>query len=156
MMNLWECGEPGCKSKAVGSGGAIGLRAVGWHFAINGGPLRCPAHRPDQTPCTDANDNRGKPCSLCPAEMEANRFQTLIGETLAGKENPSMALAHILFGGQALCGQPGVPADWPAGDRWVNRDDWTAATCNRCKLNYATAGAAGPRLLEGAPAEGGG
>jgi hypothetical protein len=75
-MNLWECdyrypNGSRCKSTAIGCGGAIGLRAIGWHFApgrivpddgtlegviesvfaslsrANSSRLYCPAHRPD-------------------------------------------------------------------------------------------------------------
>jgi len=46
-MNLWECDHPGCKCTAVGVGGAIGLRAIGWYFK-RGPIIRCPNHRPDK------------------------------------------------------------------------------------------------------------
>lgn len=46
-MNLWQC-DAGCDREAVGVGGAVGLRAIGWQviFTSDGrGPLlRCPAH----------------------------------------------------------------------------------------------------------------
>lgn len=44
-MNLWECQHPGCKCTAVGSGGAIGLLAIGWYF-VPGPKILCPAHHP--------------------------------------------------------------------------------------------------------------
>ena len=54
-MNLWECERPGCKSTAVGCGGAIGLRAIGWQFIAGetkmmmtlGPTILCPLHRTD-------------------------------------------------------------------------------------------------------------
>jgi hypothetical protein len=124
----------------VGCGGAIGLRAIGWHF-VAGGPLSCPDHRPDGRPCVDAsvadNPNLGKPCGLCSGEDEANRLQVLITDALAGQE-PRTALVHVLHHGRALCGLPGVPAEWPAsGDRWVDFLNWTQATCTRCRLNVS-------------------
>ena len=80
-MNRWECEYPSCKSKAVGEGGAIGLRAIGWHFTI-GGQILCPRHRPDQIPCVDNADNAGNLCSLCSAVKEAQRLQDLIEKAL--------------------------------------------------------------------------
>jgi hypothetical protein len=79
MMNLWECSHPGCTSKAVGSGSAIGLVAVGWYF-VPGGDLYCPAHRPD--PQVEENpryrcDVEG-PCSVCTAERDADTLQHVI------------------------------------------------------------------------------
>ena len=44
-MNLWECGHSGCKCTAVGTGGAVGLRAVWWYFEM-GPQLFCPDHHP--------------------------------------------------------------------------------------------------------------
>lgn len=83
MLNKWECEELGCDATAVGTGGAIGLRAVGWHF-IPGAPLKCPAHRPDgsekripEIPC----DKTG-PCSACRAEEEADRLQYLVAQAV--------------------------------------------------------------------------
>lgn len=77
-MNKWECDFPGCKNTAVGCGGALGLRAVGWYFNPPrreplAEPLQlgdvvsrvlatvgdrtprifCPRHRPDAIPCRD-------------------------------------------------------------------------------------------------------
>jgi len=80
-MNLWECGEPGCTATALGEGGAIGLRAVGWYFEP-GPVLRCPAHRPDgETERRFMGCERpvGEPCSPCRAEMEAERYQVAMG-----------------------------------------------------------------------------
>lgn len=133
-MNLWECHHAGCKSTAVGSGGAIGLRAVGWHFEM-GGLLMCPAHRPDKAPCTDLRGaNLGAPCSLCPAEEEANRMQVLITHVLAG-EDLSTGLLHVAQGDKTLCGKPWAPFALPMGDDGVPIADWTRATCQLCKLN---------------------
>ena len=32
-------------------------------------------------------------------------------------------LVHILWHGKALCGQPGLPCEWPAGHQWVGLPD---------------------------------
>lgn len=46
---------------------------------------------------------------------------------------------HILHHGFALCGLPGVPADWPEGHRWVRIAERTRATCHGCKLRACDA-----------------
>lgn len=84
ILNKWECAWPDCRSTAVGTGGALGLRAVGWFFSIGRGPF-CPAHRPDGTllrnkesyPC----DQDG-PCGPCKGELEAANLQNLIAQYL--------------------------------------------------------------------------
>ncbi len=38
---------------------------------------------------------------------------------------------HILKGGRALCGMPGLPGEWPPGNVWVGLDD-PAADCEAC------------------------
>lgn len=83
MCNEWQCEVPSCDRTAVGTGGAIGLRAIGWYFEPNLG-LFCPSHRPDgstkriaQVPCDQAG-----PCSGCKADEEADRLQYLIAQTL--------------------------------------------------------------------------
>ena len=46
-MNLWECSFRGCSNRAVGTGGAAGLRAIGWwveEWQEEGPDLLCPAH----------------------------------------------------------------------------------------------------------------
>lgn len=80
-LNLWECGELGCKSTAVGDGAALGLRAIGWWFEAGGKP-RCPAHRPDGTmkrSPSHACDQAGL-CGWCKAEEEADKLQYLIAQ----------------------------------------------------------------------------
>jgi hypothetical protein len=84
-MNLWECEAPGCDSKCVGAGGAIGLRAIGWFFVPLGG-LFCPHHRPDKT--TDKHpmgicDTDG-PCSPCAGDREADKLQYMIAKEVGG------------------------------------------------------------------------
>lgn len=100
MVAKWECGHvydrdieghakagERCTMSASGCGGSIGLIAIGWHFEP-GKPdsLRCPAHRPDRTPCRDqdyagrSSKNWGKPCSACRAESEAKRYQGALGD----------------------------------------------------------------------------
>lgn len=41
---------------------------------------------------------------------------------------------HILYHGAALCGQPGLPKDWPEGEKWVYADDLAHVTCPSCKV----------------------
>lgn len=77
-MNLWECEHPGCKSTAVGVGGAVGLLAIGWYFR-RGIPskLFCPIHRPDEIPCVELGEHLGKPCPTCAAEKVACALQAM-------------------------------------------------------------------------------
>lgn len=90
-MNLWECDYRypdgiRCRSKAIGCGGAIGLRAIGWWFkrGTMGPPdLLCPDHRPEPTPCRERPSDY-VPCAPCAAELEANYLQTLIRERATG------------------------------------------------------------------------
>lgn len=80
-MNKWECEHPGCTTTAVGTGGGVGLRAVGW-WVEDGGQMLCPAHRPDRAPCHDNDTNAGQACALCTAEREAYEHQEVIRMTL--------------------------------------------------------------------------
>lgn len=75
-MNHWECNHKGCTSVAEGSGGAMGLRAIGWYFRP-GPMLLCPRHRPDPTPCVDKASEgcEGESCTNCTAEQEAQFWQ---------------------------------------------------------------------------------
>jgi len=88
-MNKWDCDYEGCTSSAVGTGGAIGLTAIGWYFVpgtgYSSGHLLCPAHRPDAIPCTeDSRDDDGnyctlgKPCPTCKADEVADIVQHAI------------------------------------------------------------------------------
>ncbi len=94
-MNLWECEAPECANTAVGTGGAVGLRAIGWYFSV-GPTILCPAHHPDKLPCTDVPSmptaeerrNAGRPCSLCASEAQAERIQSQIKEARALPEEP--------------------------------------------------------------------
>lgn len=86
-MNLWECEQPGCRSQAVGSGTALGLRAIGWYVKI-GGPapeIFCPRHRPDPMPCIEQGVNLGNACSECAGEAQARNLQGLIVAELLGR-----------------------------------------------------------------------
>lgn len=87
-LNLWECEHPGCDVKAVGTGGAIGLRAIGWWFERHKRIL-CPVHRPDGSLKRDpslegsgaACDADG-PCPQCKGDEEADRLQYLVAQYL--------------------------------------------------------------------------
>lgn len=82
-MNKWVCAVPGCGTTAVGFGGAIGLRAIGWWF-LPGEELRCPAHRPDGTMdrSADAPCHLDKPCPECQGEKEAAQMQYMIAKSV--------------------------------------------------------------------------
>ena len=41
-------------------------------------------------------------------------------------------IIHLLDGGRALCGQPGVPRDWPANHRWAAEADADKVNCPEC------------------------
>lgn len=81
-MNRWRCEHPGCTREVVGCGGAIGLRAIGWYFRP-APVILCPAHRPDpiatRAPLHDPDDNDDALCRLCRADLEAYRWQLLMG-----------------------------------------------------------------------------
>lgn len=53
---------------------------------------------------------------------------------------PSVPLVvHILLMGQALCGQEGLPCDWPEGHKWVavvHDPDLKDANCPRCVARH--------------------
>lgn len=73
-MNKWECEYPGCKSTAVGTGGAVGLRAIGWWFVRGmSNNIFCPAHRPDPIRCLEQADYHE--CRNCAGELEADKWQ---------------------------------------------------------------------------------
>jgi len=68
-VNRWKCDHPDCTRECVGTGGAVGLRAIGWWF-VYAGPIYCPAHRPDPIHCA--------------ADQEAERWQKLIMAEVGG------------------------------------------------------------------------
>lgn len=80
-LNKWECSHPGCTSTAVGVGGALGLRAIGWYF-VAGPIIRCPSHRPDPSSVRREDCDCSRPCGACRAEQEADRFQADIADAL--------------------------------------------------------------------------
>ncbi len=81
-MNRWNCEYPNCERSVTGTGGAIGLRAIGWYFergvSMDGPTIRCPTHRPDGVQCRD--DPEEKSCPFCAADAEAERWQALLRE----------------------------------------------------------------------------
>ena len=72
-MNIWRCDFPGCDRSCVGTGGAVGLRAIGWWF-VRGfqNNCFCPAHRPDPVKCLESAQES---CSACAGELEADKWQ---------------------------------------------------------------------------------
>jgi len=78
-MNQWNCDEPGCSSTAIGVGGAVRLRAIGWWFKP-GPSTYCPRHRPDRKEITLGRylDCTEDDCSLCHATEEAEHWQWLM------------------------------------------------------------------------------
>jgi hypothetical protein len=59
--------------------------------------------------------------------------------TLAPFGSPAV---HILRGGSALCGIPGVPCEWPEGHRWTDEAKADVATCSGCRGKVEEAGRA--------------
>jgi len=101
-MNLWECAHPGCKSTATGSGGAIGLRAIGWYFrpgsSMADNFLFCPAHRPDPIPCCDRytpDDEKRDICPTCAGEGEASYWQHRMVEEYGIEYGPEGAAQRL-------------------------------------------------------------
>ena len=41
----------------------------------------------------------------------------------------------MLYAGQALCGQPGLPREWPPGHVWVSLQESQMATCRHCRAH---------------------
>lgn len=55
-MNKWNCEHPNCKNECVGTGGAVGLRAIGWFFEIGFSKnIYCPFHHPNGFELADHN-----------------------------------------------------------------------------------------------------
>jgi hypothetical protein len=95
-MNLWQCdrgkyADNRCSRTAVGTGGAVGLRAIGWwfepgyDFVDRKEHLLCPQHRPDAIPCLEAflyDTTTDEPCGNCSGEIEADKWQKLMNEEL--------------------------------------------------------------------------
>jgi hypothetical protein len=79
-MNLWKCDWQGCSRTCVGTGGAIGLRAIGWYFVPGfRDSCFCPAHRPDPVECLESDRDS---CPECAGELESDRWQGLISADL--------------------------------------------------------------------------
>jgi hypothetical protein len=84
-MNRWECDaaeqgiDKNCSCNAVGVGGAVGLRAIGWYvkFQPRLAPIiLCPAHRPDGTRCKEVKGP--DKCGMCKGNMVANQIAKVI------------------------------------------------------------------------------
>lgn len=48
-------------------------------------------------------------------------------------------VVHILLQGRALCGQEGLPCDWPPNHKWVGAvhdPDIAKANCQPCKTEH--------------------
>lgn len=71
---------------------------------------------------------------------ELGALRKLYGELLDWTEidaallrSPGEFTVHVLHGGVALCGLPGVPAEWPLGHRWTRVESAEAeANCGGC------------------------
>lgn len=74
ILDQWDCEHPGCESSAVGVGGALGLRAIGWYF-VPGPIIFCPLHRLDPSEVKHEECDNSGPCSFCRAEQEAETLQ---------------------------------------------------------------------------------
>ncbi len=87
-MNAWTCNAHGCRSIAIGVGGAVGLRAIGWYFVPGGTAdcdqhlrlpiILCPGHRPDPIKCKEIVALLE--CPLCRAEDVASELQKMIAD----------------------------------------------------------------------------
>lgn len=86
-MNLWRCNAIGCDSTAVGTGGAVGLRAIGWWFK-RGPILFCPRHRPDKEPGNSEYGCSRHSCGVCAGRREAAHRQAVIEACLIGEGRP--------------------------------------------------------------------
>ena len=86
-MNVWECEHPKCGRKCIGTGGAVGLRAIGWWFVPGlKNNIFCPAHRPDTVPCLE--DIKPYDCHFCAGELEADKWQRPMAEALGFDPGP--------------------------------------------------------------------
>ena len=47
---------------------------------------------------------------------------------------------HLLFHGEALCGQPGLPKDWPKDHYWARLEEKDIANCEKCLKTANTIG----------------
>lgn len=134
-MSLWACNFPGCDSRASGTGGAIGLRAIGWHF-VNAGRLYCPNHRPDKVLCREIGANHGTPCGPCLAEEESDRLGAFISWTTetGTLDHPLLFLVHVMAPAgeenSALCGFG------RSYDKVVTNDNnaTVTVTCTACRM----------------------
>ncbi len=75
-MNKWTCQHHGCIREVAGVGGGVGLRAIGWYFAV-GPTIYCPAHRRDGIP-GKYHDCTLEKCGTCKGQEEAERIQGMI------------------------------------------------------------------------------
>ena len=68
-------------------------------------------------------------------------LEAVKGEIVVMHDDPEIetipdGVVHVLRYGRALCGQPGLPVDWPAGHCWISFEDTkiaSAVTCAKCK-----------------------
>lgn len=89
-MHRWICDNPTCGNDAMGTGGAIGLRAIGWDVELREKDPRgrwlhtilCPAHRRDAMSCTkrcpDQVTGERFLCHICAGRAEAEEWQATI------------------------------------------------------------------------------
>lgn len=99
-MNRWQCDKPGCRVEAVGVGGSIGLRAIGWYYHQEAEGIECvqfcPAHRPDPIPCQQEGSEK-EFCQPCAGEQEARELQGLMPRHAAKQRATTLTLTSALL-----------------------------------------------------------
>lgn len=69
---------------------------------------------------------------LVQGKKEASSGEPFVPEIRGNRVGDEGIVIHVLQMGRACCGQPGIPADWPVGHRWVSLMKKGDATCKLC------------------------